>query len=215
MSGHGGRGGQGGRGGPFNCSGRSARGGSNHSNNHNKKKTIEDYYYIGSAKQASDFNLTTDQVINHTKKEYDRGVDVAEALRKGQEPDLREWQPSLRIGTTVDESIKAVENKQFKMLFKAELEEYMRMKRVFADNKIQCRPKLMSGPNLTRRFTTTRWNCSARFVNTPWTTRSHDRRCRSSRIRSERCLMQNKPKGKTWLRIPASSRQQRTYYPHI
>ena len=114
------------------------RGGGSHSNNQNNKKTIKDYYYyFGSAKQASDFNLTTGQVINHIKKEYGQGVDVADALRAGQEPDLREWQPSLRISTTADESMKAVENEQFKMLFKAELDKYMRRKRVFADNKIK------------------------------------------------------------------------------
>ena len=138
MSGRGGRGGRNGRGGRFNRGGRSARGGSNHSNTNNKKKTIEDYYYyIGSAKQASDFNLTTDQVINHIKKEYDRGVDVAEALRTGHEPNLQDWQPSLGVSTTVDESVRTVENEQYKMLFKAELDEYMRRKRVFADNKIK------------------------------------------------------------------------------
>ena len=47
-----------------------------------KKKTIEDYFfYVGSSKQASDFETTSEFLINHVKKTFDRGNDIAEALR--------------------------------------------------------------------------------------------------------------------------------------
>ena len=36
------------------------------------KKTIEDYFfYVGSSKQASDYEITTEYVINHIKKLFD------------------------------------------------------------------------------------------------------------------------------------------------
>jgi hypothetical protein len=39
-----------------------------------KKKTLEDYYfYVGSAKQASNYESAADFIINHIKKEYERG----------------------------------------------------------------------------------------------------------------------------------------------
>ena len=45
-----------------------------------KKKTIEDYYfYVGSNKQASNFEITSEFVINHIKKTFERGNDVSES----------------------------------------------------------------------------------------------------------------------------------------
>ncbi len=36
-----------------------------------KKKTIEDYYfYVGSCKQASDFETTSEFLVNHVKKTF-------------------------------------------------------------------------------------------------------------------------------------------------
>jgi hypothetical protein len=46
------------------------------------KKTVEDYFfYVGSNKQASDYNITAEFVVNHVKKTFDYGNDVAEAMR--------------------------------------------------------------------------------------------------------------------------------------
>jgi hypothetical protein len=138
MSGRGGKEIRGGRGSRLNrSSGRFARG-DNGTTNTKKKKSIEDYYYyIGSSKQAADYNLTTEHVINHIKKEYDRGIDIAEALRTGEEPDMSNWQPRLGFSLSQDPTTKAAEDEQYKMLFKAELDEYMKRKRVYSDNKIK------------------------------------------------------------------------------
>jgi hypothetical protein len=138
MSGRGGRAGRGGRGGRSNRSGRFSRGGNSNTASIQKKKSIEDYYYyVGSSKQAADYSLTTEQVINHIKKEYDRGVDVAEALRTQEEPDQTTWEPRLSFSLSQDPAIKAAEDEQCKMLFKAELDEYMKRKRIYKDNKIK------------------------------------------------------------------------------
>jgi hypothetical protein len=43
-----------------------------------KKEPIEDYYfYVGSSKQASHFETTSEFLINHVKKTFDRGNDIA------------------------------------------------------------------------------------------------------------------------------------------
>lgn len=63
------RGGRGGRGGRGRGSGTSIN---------RKKKTIEDYFfYVGSSKQASDYEITAEFVINHIKMTFDRGNDIA------------------------------------------------------------------------------------------------------------------------------------------
>ena len=46
------------------------------------KKSVEDYFfYVGSNKQATDYELTSEFVLNHIKKTFDQGNDIAEALR--------------------------------------------------------------------------------------------------------------------------------------
>ena len=44
----------------------------------NRKKTIKEYYfYVGSSKQASDYETTSEYIINYIKKTFDRGNDIA------------------------------------------------------------------------------------------------------------------------------------------
>jgi hypothetical protein len=89
------RGGRGGRGNGDNNS----NGWGNRNNNKdfkatNKKKTLEDhYFYVGSAKQASNYESAADFIINHIKKEYDRGPDIAELLWELKKPDTDTWIP--------------------------------------------------------------------------------------------------------------------------
>ncbi len=66
-----------------------------------KKKTIEDsYFYVGSSKQASDFETTSEFLINHVKKTFDRGNDIAEALRKLEPQFTEQWKPILRFSAS-------------------------------------------------------------------------------------------------------------------
>ena len=43
------------------------------------KKLEDDNFYVGSAKQASDFDTTKDFIINHIKKEYDYPYDISDS----------------------------------------------------------------------------------------------------------------------------------------
>ena len=63
-----------------------------------KKKTIEDYYfYVGSSKQASDFETTSEFLVNHVKKTFDRGNDIAEALRRLIPVNTDAWKPNTQL----------------------------------------------------------------------------------------------------------------------
>jgi hypothetical protein len=85
-----------------------------------KKKTLEDYYfYLGSAKQASNYESAADFIFNHIKKEYDRGRDIAESLRELEIPDTDLWMPTLRASSDTDPLVQALENKQYEMEYKA------------------------------------------------------------------------------------------------
>ena len=54
----------------------------NRNDNPKKKKTLEDYYfYVGSNEQAYEFETTYKYLVNYIKKTYNRGNDIAEALR--------------------------------------------------------------------------------------------------------------------------------------
>jgi hypothetical protein len=69
-----------------------------------KKKSIEDYFfYVGSSKQASDFETTSEFLINYVKKTFDRGNDVAEALpvRILEPTDTEKWKPTLNFSVSV------------------------------------------------------------------------------------------------------------------
>ena len=103
-----------------------------------KKKTLEDYYfYVGSAKQASNYESAADFIINHIKKEYDRGRDIAESLRELQKPNTDTWMPTLRASTNTDSEAQATENKQYELEYKAKLTEAMRRINVYDDNLVK------------------------------------------------------------------------------
>jgi hypothetical protein len=44
------------------------------------------------------------------------------------------WKPTLQVSTTIEPTVKEREDKQFKMEYKAELDEYMRRKQTYQDN---------------------------------------------------------------------------------
>jgi hypothetical protein len=100
------------------------------------KKTVEDYFlYVGSSnKQASYNEITNKFVVNHIKKTFDRGNDVAEALRRLVKADTDTRKPTLKISMDADDAIVVREDKQFVMEYKAELDEAMKRKRTYEDN---------------------------------------------------------------------------------
>ena len=93
------------------------RGGKGYFNNNNKKstrtKTINDYiYHVGSATQASDYESTTEFLINHIKKTYEYGSDISTALKT-----LTPWnevplRPRLRVCISKPDDFADAESKE-------------------------------------------------------------------------------------------------------
>ena len=60
-----------------------------HKTSSSSKKTMADYtFYLGTAKAASDFELTKEYLINHIRKTYNTRDNIAKALETEAELDL-------------------------------------------------------------------------------------------------------------------------------
>ena len=101
-----------------------------------KKKSIEDYvYYVGSARQASDYEITTEFVINHIRKTYTDGENIATALETLEDLDVNEWKPTIETSVELDDQIRATEQKQFDIEYKMEYDDFMKGKKSYKNNK--------------------------------------------------------------------------------
>ena len=109
-------------------------------NNNNKKssfekKTIEYYiFYIGSNKQASDYEVTVEFILNHIKMTYQDGNDIAESLKKETKTNADAWSPTLKFSTSSDTQVALQENKKFEMIHKDELDKAMKRKKRYNNN---------------------------------------------------------------------------------
>jgi Reverse transcriptase (RNA-dependent DNA polymerase) len=145
MSGRGRGRGNNGRG-RFQSSGRNGTtttytGGNSKSSYKPSKKTLSDYiYYLGSAKQAADFDTTTEYILNHIIKTFTFGNDIATALtdENGNDYDMNQHKPTLEqvdFSTTLLTDVEIeVQNEQYKIEFKAEYDAYMKRKQFYEAN---------------------------------------------------------------------------------
>jgi len=99
-----------------------------------KRTLVDNVYYLGSVKQASDFESTTEFLINYIKKTFNYGMDIGTVLETLQEVDLSEFQPSLRVSLNPDEVIRMAEDKQFEIEFKAEYDVFTKRKQALEMN---------------------------------------------------------------------------------
>ena len=141
MSGRGSGRGQGGRG--------KGRGFNRRRNNNNnkkpekEKKSLKDYnYYLGSSKQASDFESTTEFIINHIKKTYNHGRDIAEALKTLEPVDRTDWAPQLQVSIVMGNDADAIrqrqaEDRQYEIEFKEDLSRYRKRVDDYEDNLVK------------------------------------------------------------------------------
>jgi hypothetical protein len=99
------------------------------------KKTLSDnIYYLGSAKQAADYERTTDFLINNIRKIFILGNDVGTPLENPQEFDLNPFKQTLQASTSANDVIKATEDEQYKMEFKAEYDAFLLRKQALEAN---------------------------------------------------------------------------------
>ena len=100
-----------------------------------KRKGIEDYtFYIGTTKQASDYEVTCEFIINYIKRTFQHGNDIAESLRTLSLCDVEEWKPKLTTSKSDNDNIAKIENRQFEIEFKAKLDESMKRTTTYEQN---------------------------------------------------------------------------------
>ena len=104
-----------------------------------KKKTLADHiYYVGSAKQASDYVTVTNYIINHIRRTFEKGNDIATALEDQKEFDLTQFEPQLRFSTKdaiKEKEAKEREDKQFEKQFEIEFQTYNDRKVKYQENR--------------------------------------------------------------------------------
>jgi hypothetical protein len=76
------------------------------------------------SKQASDYETTTEFLVNHIKKTYDYGNDIGSALEELEPLNTVQRKPQMKISAESDESIQRVENRQFEIEFQTDYDIY-------------------------------------------------------------------------------------------
>ena len=74
-------------------------------------------YYIGSAKQASEFEAITAFLLNYIREQFEYGNDIAKDINDQELVDTKIWRPSLQKSQSEDPEIKEIENEEFKIEF--------------------------------------------------------------------------------------------------
>ena len=80
------------------------------------KKNLEDFtFYVDSTKQASNYENTALFMINHTKKDLNRGKDITKALQKLEYKNTDNWNPILKVDKSSDDNAKGRGDRHFKL----------------------------------------------------------------------------------------------------
>ena len=130
-----GRGGRGGRGASRANDARKRGANAGNADKATNKKHVDDYiYFLGSVRQAADYETTTAYLTNHIMKTFSFGNDVATALTTLQPFDLTPHKPKLQMSTAEDRQEKAAENEQFKMEFLGDYDAYKKRQQALESN---------------------------------------------------------------------------------
>jgi hypothetical protein len=101
-------------------------GGSNNNAKTSKQSQSDSIYYIGSDKQAADYEATRNFLLNYIRQAFNFGNDIATSLETLEEYDMDQHPPSLKTSSAKDEDIKEVLNEQYKIEFNAEFDAFMK-----------------------------------------------------------------------------------------
>ena len=91
-----------------------------------KKSINNQIFQIGTNKQASEYETTAEFVINYIKRTFEHGNDIAETLRTLKNQNTESWMSSLKMSLAIDQTIQLQEDKQYKLEYKARLEQAMK-----------------------------------------------------------------------------------------
>jgi hypothetical protein len=102
------------------------------------KKTLHDHvFYLGTAKAASDYESAKEFIVNHIRKTFVSGNDVAIALEEEKEFSLGASRPTLQVSSESGAAAKKAKDEAFAAEFKADLELYAKHKQTYNDNKVK------------------------------------------------------------------------------
>jgi hypothetical protein len=73
---------------------------------------VDHVYYIGSAKQAADYQTTTSYIIHHFTKTFEFESDIVFALKNNKPYDMNKHKPKLQANKAKVDSVELVENRQ-------------------------------------------------------------------------------------------------------
>ena len=88
-------------------------------------------YFIGSIKQADNYNNTTEAILTYIQRTYDYGIDVVEALNKLQAQDFNSLMPKK---IALDQSATKDEEEVATMILKSEIQKFVDRKQKYEDN---------------------------------------------------------------------------------
>ena len=115
-----------------------------HKNAKNPRKTnkpwkeINDHqFYIGTNKQALEYETAAEFIINYIKRTFDRGNNIAETLRTLTIQETKDWMPIQKMSNAIDQAIATRENKQYELEYNAMLDKAIKWVDKYNQNLIK------------------------------------------------------------------------------
>ena len=88
----------------------------------------------GKSHQTFTFATVKDHIVNQVMRTFDEGADMAETLKKEKYKDLERIRPTRKLSAIEEAEARKIEQDGLDMLYKAELDEWMKRKRTFETN---------------------------------------------------------------------------------
>jgi hypothetical protein len=86
-----------------------------------KKGPKRHIFIIVSSKQASEFDLVSQFIINHIRKEYEDSNNVGDALEDRKEVDFSQFKPGLQFSQDQDQITRDKEDQENEKIFEAQV----------------------------------------------------------------------------------------------
>ena len=91
-------------------------------------------FYIRNTSNANEFETTTNYIINHIRRTYNKGKDITDALEKEAMPNFKAIKPRLQKSDADKQEDHDLEDKDFKIEYKIDMEEHKKRVKAFEDN---------------------------------------------------------------------------------
>jgi hypothetical protein len=101
-----------------------------------ERNVLADYiFHLGSAKQACDYKLVSQLIINHIRKEFTNGDDICDALEDKQEVNVDTHRPSITMSQAQDAVTRDKEYQDNEKIFEAQVRVFVARQDMYATNK--------------------------------------------------------------------------------